>query len=153
VNNRFSETVLEMLTEAGRFLGRDVIDSVKMPEEFEIFPAAIEALKEFGHLRVGEEGDGIECARSTIVFEPTLASGDWDWFSFYSNLLQTSLYPLGEVNDDNIYLSVDPKGRVFLVWQDLMFVDDNFDKALEKILTGVRVRLVDDNGELADYIP
>ena len=78
MDHRFSETVLEMLTEAGWFPGRDVIDSVKLPEGFEIFPAAIEALKEFGHLRAGEEGDGIERARSTIVFEPTLASGDWD---------------------------------------------------------------------------
>jgi hypothetical protein len=127
-----------MLTEAGWFLGRDVIDSVKLPEEFEIFPAAIEALKEFGHLRVGEEGEGIERARSTIVFEPTLASRDWDWFLFSSNLLQTNLYPLGEVDNDRYYLAMDSEGRVFLVFDGLIFVDDNFDKALEKLLMGVQ---------------
>lgn len=153
MNSIFSDTVLEMLKHAGWFPGRDVIDSVKLPEEFEIFPAAIEVLKEFGHLCVGQEGPGIERARSTIVFEPTLASGDWDWFLLYSNLLQTKLYPLGAVDNDSIYLTIDPGGRVFLVWQDLVFVDDHFDKALEKMLTGIRVRLVDDNNELADYIP
>ena len=153
MNNRFSDTVLEMLKEAGWFPGRNVIDTVELPKEYEIFPAAIEALMEFGHLQVGQDAPGIECARSIIVFEPTLSSGAWDWCLIYSKLLGTDLYLLGEVDNQNIHLAIDPQGRVFLVSQDLMFVDDNFDTALEKIVAGIRVRLIDDDGELADYIP
>jgi len=134
---RFSEEIMEMLKPSGWFSGRDVRDLIKLPDDFEVFSAALEVLKEFGLLRFGKRGAGIECARSVINCDPMLAVGESDRFSEYSEWLQSQLYPLGEVDDGHYFLVIDEMGRTFLLMNDLKLVHITFDGAIENLLKGI----------------
>ena len=145
-SNRFSNFTHEVLEKSGWFPERNVIDSVKLPNDFSLIPTAEAVLKEFGNLSIGEWGAGIEMARSTIDMEPRSAVCESDRFGEYSELIQSYLYPLGEVDNGHAFLAIDALGRVFILMNFLIFVADDFDQALEKLLTGIRGTYVDDNG-------
>lgn len=135
---RFSELSLKFLQESGWYPGRNVWDSVQLPENFELLPIAVDILKEFGHLHVGKDGPGISCARTTVKFEPILADGEDERFRYYAEILRSKLYPLGALGNGYLLLAIDEHGQVFQLMDSLLFVDERFDKALDKLLTGIK---------------
>jgi hypothetical protein len=143
---RFLAATMELLREAGWFPGRDVFGDVQLPPVFVIFPAAQRVLAEFGHLVMGRQGPGIGKARSRVVIDPMLAWGEDDRFEEFENLLHTTMYPLGEISG-GAFLVIDEQGRVFIIFEDLFFVADTFDEALDDLLNGLKQSpVVDEEG-------
>lgn len=145
--HHLSNEIARMLAECGWHAGRDVSAALKLPKDFVIFPTVQRILAEFGNLKCGKRGPGIECARSTLNLDPSLAEGESDRFKPYSQLIGSKLYPLGEGDDGHYFVAVDERGRVFLVMDFLMFVADSFEVALENLLLGRKPRPVDEQGK------
>jgi len=146
-SGRFSKSIEEMLREAGWLPGRDVSRGLKLPEGFTLFPAAQRVLSEFGNLRIGKSGPGLVFARTPVVLDPALAFGEEGRFHEFAVLLKTNLYPLGETADGHSFVVIDEKGRVFLIFEEISFVDETFELALDNLLQGARqIRMVDENG-------
>jgi hypothetical protein len=144
---RFSAATTQMLLDSGWFPGRDVLHQLALPPGFTPFPAALNVLKEFGNLDIGNPGSGIECARTPVTLNPTLAIGETDRFEAFRQLLKISLYPLGETRDGHAFIAIDQYDRVFLAFDDLYFVGDTFEQALDNLLTGTsRPRIVREDG-------
>lgn len=145
VEARFSKFTLQLLQESGWYPGRDVFETVEWPEGFELLSVAIPMLREFGHLIVGKPGPGITCARSTVHFDPKRAEGENDLFVYYEEILDRKLCPLGMVDNGYLYLATDENGIIFLLMDTVFFVDEEFDQALEKLLTGIMSLRVDES--------
>lgn len=144
---RFSTQTLEMLREAGWFPGRDVSRDLKLPRGFKPFPAALKVLAEFGNLRIGRDGPGIEFRRKPVILDPMLVAGEDDRYAEFSRLLGVGLYPLGETADGHAFLAIDELGRVFFIFGDMFFVGDSFESALENLLLGKKMPpVVDEEG-------
>lgn len=125
-----------MLVAAGWHQGRDVRGALQLPSDFDIFPAALQVLREFGMLRVGGAGVGTDRARSTLDLNPSLAEGEFDRFEPFEDRIGDKLYPLGEVDGGYGFLAIDTQGRVFWVMDFIQFVAERFDEALEVLLLG-----------------
>lgn len=130
--------VRRMLIEAGWHPDRDEQGTLELPADFEIFPAALQVLKEFGMLRVGTGGTGIDRARSTLYLNPRLADGESDRFEPFESQIGDRLYPLGEVDGGYGFLAIDRRGRVFWIMDFVQFVAEKFDESLEVLLLGKR---------------
>jgi len=137
-NERFSLTTLEMLREAGWFPGRDVSADIQQPAGFTLFPAALNALKEFGLLHIGRRGPGVEFVRTPVIIDPMLGLGEDERFIDLSEIIHTKLYPLGETEDRHGFLAIDEYSRVFLIMGDLCFVGNTVDEGLENLLNGLK---------------
>ncbi len=137
-----------MLRDSGWFPQRNVSAALVLPLDFAPFPAALDVLSEFGNLRIGRRGPGIEFARTPVVLDPMMAVGESDRFVEFAAPLGVSLYPLGETDDGHGFITIDERGRVFLIFDDLYFVGHTFDRALDNLLRGaVRPRIVDEHGQ------
>lgn len=140
---RFSNTVELTLKDAGWFAGRNVNDQVEEWSRnlhfdgFEIFPAAERVLAEFGGLIVTQDAPGLSCAREPFSVVPTLAAGEADRFGEFATHLKTRLYPLGEAAGGNCFLAIAENGEVFLIMDDILWLGQNMDQALEKLILGV----------------
>ena len=82
---QFDDEVQRLLRAAGWAPGRTAVDQIEPWDEalteFGAMPSAARAiLVEFGGLSVGERGPGIDHARGTIDFDPTMAVGESDRF-------------------------------------------------------------------------
>jgi hypothetical protein len=135
----------EMLRRSGWFPGRDVLDEILLPPHFTSFPAALGVLREFGYLTIGGEGPGVEVARTPVVIDPMKGRSFYNHCVEFEDLLQIKLYPLGEAS--HALVVIDEKDRVFLLFEDLFFVDYSFDNALDNLINGLRKpQVVDENG-------
>lgn len=142
---RFSDEVTSMLKRGGWFPGRNIADTMILPSGFVIFPAAQKVLAEFGYLRLGIPGPGIECARGEINMDPMYAANDIEGYEEYGELIHRALYPLGIV--DNLdYLAIDEDGTVYLFGDEFWFVGTSFDAALDTLLLGKLTPQIDENG-------
>jgi hypothetical protein len=110
-----------------------------------MFLVARSALLEFGGLQIQQSGPGLECARAPFRFDPLLALGEEDRFEEFESILQTRLYPLGDVWNGHSFLAIAEDGRVFLVGDDLFFAGNTIDEALERFILGLRRERVDTN--------
>ncbi len=133
---RFSEVSIKLLREAGWFPGRNVLKTIELSSRFPLLEPAIKVLEEFGHLKIGDWGPGIDTARMGVHIEPMLAAGEDDRFLDYARQIGSQLYTLGEAGGGHFFLAIDERGRVFLLMDDLFFVDDSFDSALDHLLIG-----------------
>lgn len=136
--HRFSKLSTALLRKAGWFDGRNMSGKIILPNEFQISDVALKVLNEFGNLKVGETGPGIDCAKTIVDFNPTLAMGEAERFGEWSIEINSYLYPLGEVDNGHMYLAIDDRGRVFLLMDILVYLDAEFDRAIDKLLTGVK---------------
>lgn len=150
-STRFSKTTYRLLTAGGWFVGRDVSESLKLPPNFEIHPYAQDVLKEFCFLRVGERKAGIERAQRIVEFNPLVAQYEQELFADYSSLSNSNrLYPLGEIDDGHAYLAIDDQGRVFSLLDRMFFIDNDFDVALDKLLTGIALSVIEEPDDWYD---
>ena len=139
---RFSVQTENTLRRAGWYPGRqvpDMLDSWKADQmlcRFAMFPTAERVLLEFGGLKVNEQGPGETCAREPFEVNPTLAAYERELFSYFSTLVNTSLYPLGEVDNGHNYWAVGEDDRVYLLMNDVQLLGENIDEALENLIIG-----------------
>ena len=133
---RFSSPILKLLMESGWFEGRDIGNSMMLPQEFPLFPTAHKVLSEFGNLKIGKTGIGIDRATSDIDMNPMLATGEFDRFMEYEAELGVKLYPLGEVHRKHAFLVIDDIGRIYQLMDYIIFEGENIDAAMENLLLG-----------------
>jgi hypothetical protein len=144
--NRFSNETEWLLRSAGWFEGRSVPDLVdywqaKLESHagFTLSPVARQVLNEFGGLHIMSKGAGLECARSDINLNPLLAEGEEDrFFTYFSCLNGKQLFPLGEAVLGHSFAAIDSTGEVFLIMDQVHYVAESFDLALESLLLGGR---------------
>jgi hypothetical protein len=139
---RFSARTENTLQRAGWYPGRQVPDKLaywksnETLSRFEMFPAAERILLEFGGLKVDQEGPGETCAREPFVVEPTFAAYEYDLFGYYSNLVKTTLYPLGEVNSGYYFWAIGEDNHVYILMDDIQLLGKDIDEALENLILG-----------------
>lgn len=140
---RFSAETEQLLRASGWFEGRavpDLVESwraeVESSRGFVLTPVARRALNEFGGLHILSEGAGVAYARSDIDFNPTLAMFEEDRFFSFQCLQGKQLFPLGEAALGHVFAVIDESGAVYLVMEEVHYVADTFDAALESILLG-----------------
>jgi hypothetical protein len=134
-----SSAVAAILEQAGWYEGRDVPSQLLAPDGLTLFPVAEAVLREFGGLRFGECGAGVDFATSDVVIDPRLAVHLKAELDEYGRPLGTRLFPLGEVHRGHGYLVIDEQGRTYLLSDKLSPLAVSFSQALESLLLGVRV--------------
>jgi hypothetical protein len=136
---RFSQPVLKMLLESGWSEGRRVsISSIPLPDEFSLFAKAEQVLTEFGGLKIGESGRGVNRSASDVEIRPLAGTGLAQELKKYEPLIDASLYPIGYVENRHCTLLIDNLGRVYLINGWLIRRARDFDRALEYLLLGVK---------------
>ncbi len=136
----FNQDIAALLSVAGWYRGRKEGNSIPLPKDV-IYPAQIKAiLDEFGGLFIKSQGAGIEIGRSSIKFDPMDADGESKDGSvgYYSELLTTTLYPLGYLPSESFIVCIDMDGRVFLTGDDCYLVGNSFPEGISNILSGVK---------------
>ena len=140
--DRFSTETEQTLRRAGWYPGRhvpEVVSSLKDNETlsgFEMFPAAEEVLSEFGGLKVDQQGPGETGAREPFQFDPALAGYEEEFFSDFSRLVNTKLYPLGEAANGHSYWAIGENGNVYLVMFEIGLLGKNIEEALDNLIIG-----------------
>jgi hypothetical protein len=125
-----SSAVAAILARAGWYEGRDVPLPLLAPDGLTLFPVAEAVLREFGGLRLGECGAGVDFATSDVVIEPGLAVNLKAELDEYGRPLGTRLFPLGEVHRGHGYL---------VILSDVSSpLAASFSQAIESLLLGVR---------------
>ncbi|MFI7273826.1 SUKH-3 domain-containing protein [Streptomyces sp. MS19] len=142
-NARWSQETERVLRGAGWSPGRAV--GVESYEEllsrsggFAMHPAARDFLAEFGGLEVEARGPGISALKADFQIDPTLAEGEDEIFDVLSEEAGTNLYPLGMMGRRNLYIGMAADGRVFLGMDSVSEYAENGDRALEKLVEGIR---------------
>lgn len=72
-------------------------------------------IREFGGLAFDARGEGVDRAREQFQLDPTLAVGEEDRFSEWSELTGTSIVPIGELDHGRYFLGIDDLGKIYLV--------------------------------------
>lgn len=134
-----SSAVAAILARAGWYEGRDVPLPLFAPDGLTLFPVAEAVLREFGALRFGRCGPGVDFATSDVVIDPGLAVHLKAELDECGRPLGTRLFPLGEVHRGHGYLVIDEQGRTYLLSDELSPLAASFSQALESLLLGVRV--------------
>ncbi len=114
-----SPAIAEILERAGWYEGRDVPIPLSAPDGLTLFPIAEAVLRQFGGLRFGECGAGVDFATSDVVIDPGLAVHLKSELDEYGRPLGTRLFPLGEVHRGHGYLVIDEQGRTYLLSDEL----------------------------------
>jgi len=136
------DDTLQFLIAAGWKKGR-IIDVSQLNLPSEPFHAALNVLQEFGNLIIGAEGRGFECARASVSICPYSRLANTAVISAFEDFLQTKLFHIGQADNDNSILFIDPKGEVYLVFDgplrktvEMQRIDLTFGHALKRLLLG-----------------
>lgn len=139
---RFSAKTEYTLQRAGWYPGRQVPAKIaswksnEMLSYFEMFPTAEKVLLEFGDLRVDQKGPGETRAREPFVVDPTFAANEQRLFGYYSTLVNTRLYPLGEVHSGYNFWAIGEDNHVYVLMNDIRLLGKDIDDALENLIIG-----------------
>ena len=143
--NRFRPEVELLLRNAGWYPSRDVANRVKAwqevlasPSGFAMTSAASDVLREFGGLHVKSSGAGAGFASADINFDPALAQGEEDRFSWFIPFRERKVFPLGEVSGGHLFLGIDQEGLCYVLMDDLYWERVPFLQAIEALLLGIR---------------
>jgi hypothetical protein len=114
----------------------------------ESFPAATEALTEFGGLHVVQDGPGRGLRRRAFVIDPTLVAATSETLADLGRRLRTRLFPIGTEGDHDSVLAIDEGGRVFAldhagVWR----LGDAVAAALTTLVSGAQPPRLNEDGE------
>jgi hypothetical protein len=146
----WSEEAEKLLARSGWYRGRRVDERVEAwrrqlaeGDNFQMFPAAEVALREFGGICVRSEGPGIECARGSVDLDPELARGERQRFERFKGVIGQDTFPLGEAYDGHAFLVIDRLGRVLLIGEGVHLLGENIRKALDAVLTGRQPKELD----------
>ncbi len=144
-SERFNGPVYDVLTRSGWYPGRKVpelvanwVKRLDRPARFSIFPTAETFLLEFGGLRIDQDGPGISCARTPFHLNPLLALGEYEYFEDYARQVESTFYPLGEMDGGDSFLAIDCSGRVFGIKNILSIIGLNIEDALANLILGER---------------
>lgn len=135
-------SIVKILRDAGWHENRNLNPALSIPSQFTPFPRALEVLAEFGGLRFGSCGAGIECATSDVYFEPNKARHLVSQLRSFEGILLTRLAPLGELDGGHAYLIIDEEGRMYVLSAmslDLLPLASTFSEGLEFLLLGKRL--------------
>jgi hypothetical protein len=148
-NISFSPEIIIPLTKAGWFPGRQVANELELPSDVE-YPADVFALlSEYGRLKVRSEGAGINTAKNSIDFDPTWAeqeSSEDGRLYYYSNLINNTLYPLGYLPQEALFLCIDRDSKVYMAGDNLHWIGDSFVQGVSNILLGISGKILDEQG-------
>ncbi len=125
-----------MLQEAGWFEGRDVFSQLIFPPDFERLSAADNVLREFGGLKVGRRGRGIDCGRCEFEIDPLLAGHLSADCAAISEKIGLKLYPLGECDHGHAFLFIDERCGIYSWFGEFLKLADSFDDAVDRMLLG-----------------
>lgn len=139
MTQRFSPAVEALLREAGWTQGRQVSLQPWLSRAMKLFPEAQRVLTEFGGLKIGRYGEGIEVAKTDVDLRPNWTDPNFAGYPQFEAKLGQRLYTLGRVAQGNGYLLIDESGRIFHLLNDLMYAGPTFESALEAFLLGRRV--------------
>jgi len=115
----------------------------------ESFPAATEALTEFGGLHVVQDAPGRDLLRRAFVIDSTLVAATTETLADLGKRLRTRLFPIGMEGDHDSVLAIDEKGRVLAldhagVWR----LGENVAEALTTLVIGAQPPRLDEDGEI-----
>lgn len=136
-NSIHDPAVVQLLHKAGWREGRNARGELILPTDYILFDIARKILTEFGGLRIGEKGAGVDMAKCIVNLEPNMASG---MSSEIQKLSKRPIYPLGEIDDGNALLFVDDLGNVYFLTDELELIASNFEEALRCLLLGIKAR-------------
>jgi hypothetical protein len=139
---RFTDETEMRLRRVGWYPGRQVPKLVaswkknEMLSEFEMFPSAEKVLLEFGGLIVREQGPGETCARVPFDVDPVQAGYEESMFRDYSGMVNTKLYPLGEVANGLGYWAIGENDHIYMLVHTIQLLGQNIDEALDNLILG-----------------
>jgi hypothetical protein len=110
--------------------------SSQLSPGFRLFPAAEMALTRYGGIHVKQSGPGAEAARESFELNPLLAIGEEDRFAEHALRIGEPLYPLGEAGNGHVFLAIAADGRVFALMEDLWFLGESMEAAIETLVLG-----------------
>jgi len=149
--SRFSQEVDQLLKTAGWYEGRSVPGLVESWQKelerrggFRLSQAARSALNEFGGLHILSKGTGVACARSDLHINPLLVSGEEDRFFSFECFQRKAVFPLGEAILGHVFAAIDEDTNVYLVMQEVHYVANSFEAALENLLLGLGTKLLEE---------
>ena len=115
--------------------------------QIEVFPAALEVLREFGGIYVMQDGPGRELRRRPFAVDPTQVAATTETLTDLGRLLGTRLFPIGMEGDHDSVLAIDERGRVFaLDHAGVWFLGDGVDAALTTLIAGAQPLRLDSRG-------
>lgn len=136
----FNSDVLALLKQAGWFPGRNVGDSIDYPSDV-VYPIEIRMLlHEYGKLKVKSSGPGVNMVRNSIDFDPSWAeqeSSEDGKLKYYSDLLNKTLYPLGYISNESLFLCIDLKENIYMAGDNLYWMGESFVNGVSNILLGI----------------
>ena len=139
---RFSTLTENTLRQAGWYPDRNVLEQVaswktnEILGEFDMFHTAERVLLEFGGLIIDQHGPGETCAREPFEIDPTLAAYEGDRFNELSTVVNTRLYPLGEVANGTSFWAIGDNEHVYILMNEIQLLGKNIDEALESLIIG-----------------
>ncbi len=114
------------------------------------FPAAEDALAEFGGVRAEPTGPGAEVAASGFTVDPTRVVHTHATLAAFGGALGAPLFPLGEEDGSGALLAIDENGRVFVLDHTAeWFLGTSPAEAWSTLLLGRRPARVRDDGTWA----
>ena len=149
---RFPSDVAAVLREAGWSEGRQVRDVAtetirELSERHAPFPAADQALTEFGALYVDQDGPGVTLRRRPFAIDPTMTPPSAVTLAAFGRALGVALFPLGVEGDDDAILAIDEHGRVFSLDEGgEWFLGEDVPAALTTLVNGELPPRVNDDG-------
>lgn len=136
-------------TEAQVTAAVEVVDGVvgRNGATIESFPAAIDAVSEFGGICVVQDSPGHNLRRRTFAIDPTQVAATTETLADLGKRLHTRLFPIGMEGDHESVLAIDEAGRVFaLDHAGVWYLGDSVAAALTTLVTGAAPPRLDENG-------
>ena len=141
----FSPEVRALLEQAGWYDNRIASPPPALPYDVQYPPAIHRLLMEFGGLSVESSGPGVNKARNSIEFDPLWAEGESTEdgrLTYYSSLLGSTLYPIGQVSNSPWMICLDLHGKVYMAGDCLFFVGESFVEGVSNMLLGIRGKVL-----------
>jgi hypothetical protein len=111
------------------------------------FPAATQALSEFGGLYVLQDGPGRRVRRRPFAIDPTHVAATTETLADLGKLLDTRLFPLGMEGDHDSVLAIDEAGRVYaLDHAGVWYLGESLTAAITTLVTGEQPPRLDERG-------